>query len=188
MPAPSAALPPAAAVAIGLGANLGDAEATLRAAAAALAQLPGCTWGAGSSLYRSAPVDAQGPDFFNAVLLLHSHRSPLDLLDAMQAIEHHFGRQRPYRNAPRTLDLDLLLYGSHRLNHPRLSLPHPRLDQRAFVLHPLREVWPEPTLPGLPDWPTLLAGVADHTLERLTQRPRLAASVTAPQTKTPPPP
>jgi 2-amino-4-hydroxy-6-hydroxymethyldihydropteridine diphosphokinase len=96
-----------------------------------------------SSAWRSAPVDAGGPDFLNAVAALDTALAPLELLDALQAIELAHGRERPYRHAPRTLDLDLLLYGDVRLDTPRLTLPHPRLGERAFVLCPLLEISPE---------------------------------------------
>ncbi|RTL39367.1 MAG: 2-amino-4-hydroxy-6-hydroxymethyldihydropteridine diphosphokinase [Burkholderiales bacterium] len=133
---------------IGLGANLGaDLGATLTQAALQLAALPGTQVVALSSLWRSAPVEATGPDFVNAVVALDTGLAPLDLLDALQAIEQAHGRERPYRNAPRTLDLDLLLYGDVVLDTPRLTLPHPRLGERAFVLRPLLEI--EPALIGL---------------------------------------
>lgn len=125
---------------VGLGANLGDAPATLRSALSALAVLPDTRLLAVSSLYRSAPIDAVGPDFFNAVAQLSTALDPLALLDALQSIEQRFGRERPYRNAPRTLDLDLLLYGQDVWRTPRLTLPHPRLHERAFVLQPLAEL------------------------------------------------
>jgi 2-amino-4-hydroxy-6-hydroxymethyldihydropteridine diphosphokinase len=96
-----------------------------------------------SNAWRSAPVDAGGPDFLNAVAALDTALSPLELLDALQAIELAHGRERPYRNAPRTLDLDLLLYGDVTLATPRLTLPHPRLGERAFVLQPLLEIAPK---------------------------------------------
>ncbi len=129
---------------IGLGANLGaDLSATLTQAALHLAALPGTQVSALSSVWRSAPVDAGGPDFLNAVVALDTLLLPIELLDALQAIELAHGRERPYRNAPRTLDLDLLLYGEQTLDTPRLILPHPRLGERAFVLHPLLEIAPE---------------------------------------------
>lgn len=129
---------------VGLGANLGaDLLGTLTAAAQALAGLPGTQLAALSGVWRSAPVDAGGPDFLNAVAALDTVLSPIELLDALQAIEHAHGRERPYRNAPRTLDLDLLLYGQAVLHSPRLTLPHPRLVERAFVLRPLLEIAPE---------------------------------------------
>lgn len=129
---------------IGLGANLGaDLPATLTQAALRLAALPGTRVAALSSVWRSAPVDAGGPDFLNAVVALDTSLQPLELLDALQAIEQAHGRERPYRNAPRTLDLDLLIYGDLTLQTPRLTLPHPRLGERAFVLRPLLEIAPE---------------------------------------------
>lgn len=128
---------------IGLGANLGeDLGATLTQAALKLAALDRTQVVALSSLWRSAPVDAEGPDFVNAVVALDTALAPLALLDALQAIEQAHGRERPYRNAPRTLDLDLLLYGDVVLESPRLTLPHPRLGERAFVLRPLLEIEP----------------------------------------------
>lgn len=129
---------------VGLGANLGaDLSATLTQAALRLAALPGTSVVALSSVWRSAPVDASGPDFLNAVVALDTTLVPTELLDALQAIEQAHGRERPYRNAPRTLDLDLLLYGDVTLDSPRLTLPHPRLGERAFVLRPLLEIAPE---------------------------------------------
>lgn len=127
---------------VGLGANLGDAQATLRAAFDALGRLPGTVCVARSSLYRSAPVDATGPDYVNAVAELRTRMQPEVLLDALLALETSFGRERPYHHAPRTLDLDLLLYGDRRMSSPRLVLPHPRLHERAFVLVPLNEIAP----------------------------------------------
>ena len=132
---------------VGLGANLGDAVATVQAAFDALGLLPQTNCVARSSLYRSAPVDAQGSDYINAVAQLRTGLSPLALLDALQAIEDRFGRERPYRNAPRTLDLDVLLYGQQRIVSPRLTVPHPRLHERAFVLVPLAEIAPDLALP-----------------------------------------
>jgi len=129
---------------VGLGANLGTPQATPRAtlttALAELAATPGVSACTASSLYRSAPVDADGPDYLNAVARLTTTLTPLALLDTLQALEHHHGRQRPYHHAPRTLDLDLILYDDVTMAHPRLTLPHPRAHERAFVLVPLLEV------------------------------------------------
>lgn len=152
---------------IGLGANLGDAQATLQAAAQALAAWPGCRLQQLSSVWRSAPIDASGPDFFNAVAALHTTLAPLALLDALQAIEQQFGRARPYVNAPRTLDLDLLLFGDLQLHSPRLTLPHPRLHQRAFVLRPLLELAPQLSVPGLGPLEDHLGATAGQRLHRL---------------------
>jgi 2-amino-4-hydroxy-6-hydroxymethyldihydropteridine diphosphokinase len=134
---------------VGVGANLGDAAASLSAAFDALARLPGSRSVARSSVYRSAPVDAAGPDFLNAVVALDTTLLPAELLQALHAIEAEHGRQRPYRNAPRTLDLDLLLHGDAVLSTPQLTLPHPRLHLRAFVLEPLAELAPALLIPGL---------------------------------------
>jgi 2-amino-4-hydroxy-6-hydroxymethyldihydropteridine diphosphokinase len=133
---------------VGLGANLGDAAATLAAALRALDDLPGTQRVATSSLWRSAPVDAAGPDYLNAVAELRSTLGPHALLRALQAIEAAHGRERPYPNAPRTLDLDLLLCGDTVMATPTLTLPHPRLHLRAFVLEPLTELAPTLVLPG----------------------------------------
>ena len=128
---------------VALGANLGDAAATLRAALAALDALPATRLLRHSRLWRSAPVDAAGPDFINAAAALQTQLSAPALLDALLALEARFGRQRPYHHAPRTLDLDLLLYGGARIASPQLSVPHPRMWQRAFVLRPLAELAPQ---------------------------------------------
>lgn len=128
---------------VGLGANLGEPQRALADALAALARLPDTRLARSSRVYRSAPVDAGGPDFFNAVAQLETRLTAPDLLARLQAIEHAAGRERPYRNAPRTLDLDLLLYGSARIASARLTVPHPRLRERAFVLLPLQELAPE---------------------------------------------
>lgn len=152
---------------IGLGANLGDARATLEAALAALAALPQSRLLRTSSFYRTAPVDATGPDFTNAVAELQTLLEPEPLLRSLQAIETLHGRERPYRNAPRTLDLDVLLYGQRSIDTPVLTVPHPRLHQRAFVLAPLAELLPDGRVPGQGAVAELLAGVADQPIERL---------------------
>ena len=146
---------------IGLGANLGDAPAALRAAVQALAALPGTQVLQCSALYRSAPVDATGPDYHNAVAAVRTTLAPHDLLAALQAIEAAAGRERPYRNAPRTLDLDILLFGDLALDTPTLTVPHPRMRERAFVLRPLAEIAPERVTPA---W---LAAVQGQRIERL---------------------
>jgi 2-amino-4-hydroxy-6-hydroxymethyldihydropteridine diphosphokinase len=150
---------------VALGANLGDARATLEAARKALAELPGTSLAAASSWWRTAPVDATGPDFLNGVVALDTTLGPFELLDALQAIEHAHGRLRPHRNAPRTLDLDLLTYGDERIASDRLTLPHPRMAERAFVLAPLLEV--APALRGRLE-PALAALSGHQRIERLT--------------------
>jgi 2-amino-4-hydroxy-6-hydroxymethyldihydropteridine diphosphokinase len=144
---------------VGLGANLGDAAATVRAAFEALGAMPGTRCVACSSLYRSAPIDAQGADYINAVAQLQTRLLPAALLEELQAIEDRFGRERPYRNAPRTLDLDLLLYGQRRIVTPLLTVPHPRMHERAFVLAPLAEIAPDLAQP-IP---------ADQRIERIDE-------------------
>jgi 2-amino-4-hydroxy-6-hydroxymethyldihydropteridine diphosphokinase len=153
---------------VGLGANLGDPRASLDAAFVALARLPGTALVAASSRYRSAPVDSWGPDYLNAVVLLHTRLQPLELLHALQRLEQQHGRRRGARNAPRTLDLDLLLYGRRRLDTPELTLPHPRMHLRAFVLRPLVEVAPRMSIPGVGAARALLAGVAGQRVDKLT--------------------
>ena len=145
---------------IGLGANLGERETALRSAIAGIAALPGTHVLRTSSLYRSAPVDAGGADYLNAVAEITTSLAPLALLEALQTLEQAAGRERPYRNAPRTLDLDILLYGDLHTASATLTLPHPRMHERAFVLLPLAELAPE-RVP--PEW---LAGVAGQTVER----------------------
>jgi 2-amino-4-hydroxy-6-hydroxymethyldihydropteridine diphosphokinase len=152
---------------IGLGANLGDAAAAVRAAASAIGALPGTRLLALSGLYRSAPVGAAGPDFINAVAQVQTRLAPLDLLAALQALESAAGRERPYPNAPRTLDLDILLYGNVACHTPTLTLPHPRLHLRRFVLWPLSELAPQLQIPSLANLPTLLAAVADQAVQRI---------------------
>ncbi len=144
---------------VGIGANLGDAVAAVRAAFDALSGLPGTACVAQSSLYRSSPVEAQGADYINAVVQLQTKMQPAALLKSLQAIEERFGRERPYRNAPRTLDLDLLLYGDRHIDIPFLTLPHPRMRERAFVLVPLAEIAPD----------LALAVPADQRIERLAK-------------------
>lgn len=155
---------------IGLGANLGDGAATLAAALAAVAALPGCRLRAVSGLYRSAPVDAEGPDYWNAVAALDTELEPQDLLRALQAIESAHGRLRPQgqHNAPRTLDLDLLTHGDAHLDTAALTLPHPRMAQRAFVLLPLLELFPDWRLPDgrLAATAARDPGVADQRIAR----------------------
>lgn len=127
---------------IALGANLGDPLAALREAVRAIATLPATELARTSSVYRTAPVEAQGPDFLNAVVAVRTGLSAPVLLAQLQRVEAEAGRDRPYRNAPRTLDLDLLLYGEGRIASEHLTVPHPRMAERAFVLVPLAEIAP----------------------------------------------
>jgi 2-amino-4-hydroxy-6-hydroxymethyldihydropteridine diphosphokinase len=152
---------------VGVGANLGDAAAAVDSALQALALLPRTSLVARSSLYRSAPVNAGGPDYVNAVAALETLLSPRALLTALQALENAAGRERPHANAPRTLDLDLLLWGDMVLDDADLTLPHPRLHHRAFVLEPLAELAPELVLPRLGPIGPWRARAADQSIERL---------------------
>lgn len=128
---------------IGLGANLGAPMAALRQALGRLAELPDTEVLRASGLYGSTPVDSSGPDYVNAVACVRTRLTAPALLSALQAQENQAGRERPYRNAPRTLDLDVLLYGSARMAGPVLTVPHPRMTERAFVLMPLAEIAPD---------------------------------------------
>ena len=132
---------------IALGANLGDAVAALQQAVAAINTLPDCAVKKTSSLYKTAPLEtlpghAPGDDYINAVVEIETSLPAPTLLQHLQQIELAAGRQRPYINAPRTLDLDLLLYGNGRIDSTHLTVPHPRMWQRAFVLVPLAEIAP----------------------------------------------
>jgi 2-amino-4-hydroxy-6-hydroxymethyldihydropteridine diphosphokinase len=161
---------------VGLGANLGDARATLRAALTELQSLAAPGSFAASSLWGSAPVDSSGPDYVNAVACLRTALAPHALLDALQAIEQRYGRERPYRNAPRTLDLDVLLYGVRGddgglvLVDDRLVLPHPRAAQRSFVLAPLAELWPQGEIPGRGRVAALLAAALRDPTQRIERQ------------------
>lgn len=146
---------------IGLGANLGDAVAALSGAMADIGALDRTTLILRSSFYESVPVDAQGPNYTNAVVEISTGLSAPDLLCQLQCIEAAAGRERPYRNAPRTLDLDILLYGQARVTSPSLQIPHPRMAQRAFVLVPLAEI-----APGLVEAAQLQA-VGDQSITRI---------------------
>lgn len=133
---------------IALGANLGDAATALGLAVKAINGLPLTQVRKTSSLYKTAPLDADagsalGDDYLNAVVEVETSLAAPVLLAHLQKIEQEAGRERTYRNAPRTLDLDLLLYGSARIDSARLTVPHPRMMQRAFVLVPLAEIAPE---------------------------------------------
>jgi 2-amino-4-hydroxy-6-hydroxymethyldihydropteridine diphosphokinase len=153
---------------VGIGSNQGNARANVLAAFDELARLPDTYVSARSALYRSAPVDAPGqPDYVNAVAALDTELSAAQLFGALQDIEQRHGRERPYPNAPRTLDLDLLTYGDMVLTSPMLTLPHPRMHQRAFVLRPLLELDPRAEVPGRGRAAELLAACAGQRVERL---------------------
>lgn len=152
---------------VALGANLGEPVAHLRAAVADLDALPGTRVVARSSLYRSAPVGlVDQPDFINAVVAVDTALEALPLLRTLLAIEARHGRVRSVPNAPRTLDLDLLLYGEAVVGGAELTLPHPRMHERAFVLLPLLEIAPDVLLPGLGAARNFLPAVAGQAIER----------------------
>jgi 2-amino-4-hydroxy-6-hydroxymethyldihydropteridine diphosphokinase len=153
---------------VGIGANLGDAAGQVRGAIAALAALPSTRLVAASSLYRTAPVGyAAQPDFVNAAALLDTALAPRALLEALQAIEAQAGRTRSFKDAPRVLDLDLLLYDDCVLDAPGLAVPHPRLHERAFALAPIVEIDPACDIPGRGPAREWLARCADQRVERV---------------------
>lgn len=148
---------------VALGANLGDARRSVLQAMDALQTMPLTRVRAFSRLYASAPVDATGADYVNAVVQLVTNLSAPALLAHLQALERAAGRQRPFPNAPRTLDLDLLLYGDAHISSPTLVLPHPRMYQRAFVLRPLADIAPQRVTPEM------LRAVADQAIALLSE-------------------
>ena len=152
---------------IGLGSNLGDRGAEIDRAFAEIAALPQTTLVARSSHYASAPIDAPGGEYLNAVAQVKTSLAPRELLHAMQGIEHRHGRARPFRGAPRTLDLDLLLYSDLVVASEELSIPHPRLHERAFVLAPLLEVAPHLVVPGRGALVELLGKVTTQPVAKL---------------------
>jgi 2-amino-4-hydroxy-6-hydroxymethyldihydropteridine diphosphokinase len=163
----SSAVPARTRAYVALGANIGEPVRHLRAAVVDLDTLPGTTVVARSSLYRSAPVGlVDQPDFINAVVSVDTTLEPLDLLYALLAIEARHGRVRSVPNAPRTLDLDLLLHGDATMTSPELTLPHPRMHERAFVLLPLVEIAPDVVLPGLGPAHGFLPAVASQEIAR----------------------
>lgn len=161
---------------IGLGANLNDPAAQVEYALAELGRLPATRVVARSSLYASAPVGyVDQPDFINAVAQIETALAPRALLAALLDIEHRHGRERSFRNAPRTLDLDLLLYGDAHFHEEGLTLPHPRMHERAFVLQPLMEIAPGAVIPGRGRAANWLAHCADQSvvvLASATLQPR----------------
>ena len=152
---------------VGIGANLGDARANVADALARLGRLPHSRLLGQSSLYRTAPVDSSGDDYINAVACVDTSLSAPALLAALHEIELAHGRERPYRNAPRTLDLDVLLYGDERIDLPQLHVPHPRMSERAFVLVPLLELAPEVEIPSRGPARAFLAAVAAQDIHKL---------------------
>lgn len=153
---------------VALGSNLQDPQQQILRAFAELGELPHTRVIATSQLYRTAPVGyGNQPDFINAVAEVSTDLAPLELLRQLLALETAHGRKRPFPNAPRVLDLDLLLYDDLQLNNTELTLPHPRLHERGFVLFPLADVAPELEIPGQGKVSELLRRCQDQGVERL---------------------
>ena len=150
---------------------MSGAACRIRRAISALEMIPESRLLAASSLYRSAPVGFTAqPDFVNAVAAIETHLGAMPLLEELRAIEARFGRARTFPNAPRTLDLDLLLYGGSVIAEPGLVVPHPRMHERAFVLAPLAEIAPDAVIPGKGPVAALLASCRNQKIERLDAR------------------
>ena len=153
---------------VALGANLADPVAQVRAAFEALRSVPETRLVQASSLYRTAPLGIHGqPDFINAVALLETDLAAEALLDQLFAIEAAFGRRRDFHHAPRTLDLDLLLFDDAIIDSPKLRVPHPRMHLRAFVMQPLAEIAPDCRIPGRGSVAAWLPAVKTQRIERL---------------------
>lgn len=157
---------------IGLGSNLGESGDQLRRALTDLDALPGTRLLACSSLYRSAPVGfLDQPDFVNAVAKIATALTPQALLSALLNIERHYGRERTFPNAPRTLDMDVLLYGNLQLHEHGLTIPHPEMHRRAFVLLPLLEIAPDCVIPAIGQAMHAMQDCLDQVLEKLADAP-----------------
>jgi 2-amino-4-hydroxy-6-hydroxymethyldihydropteridine diphosphokinase len=152
---------------IGIGANLGNAAQNVQQALQALGAIDATQLTAQSSLFRTAPIDADGDDYVNAVAQINTTLPAEALLQALQTIEQTFGRERSYVNAPRTLDLDVLLYGTQSIATPTLTVPHPRMTSRAFVLIPLLQLDPFITIPGKGAAHQFVPGVADQAIQKI---------------------
>lgn len=153
---------------VALGSNLKRPEQQVMAGIEELAMLRDTRLAAASSLYRSAPVGYAGqPDFVNAVAAIETALDPRSLLDALLAVERRYGRVRDFTNAPRTLDLDILLYGETEVHEAGLNIPHPRLHERAFVVVPLAEIAPDVVVPRRGRARDLLAGVDASSVQRI---------------------
>jgi 2-amino-4-hydroxy-6-hydroxymethyldihydropteridine diphosphokinase len=153
---------------IGLGANLGDPVTQLRAAIAEIGRLAATRVVAESSFYRTAPVGYAGqPDFVNAAVSIETALEPRALLEGLKAVEAAAGRERSFKDAPRTLDLDVLLYEDCAIDEPGLTIPHPRMHERAFALAPLVEIEPDAIVPGRGRAADLLARCTDQRVQRI---------------------
>jgi len=152
---------------VGLGSNIGEPRRQLTEAIIAMSGLPETRLARHSSFYRTAPIGfADQPEFLNAVAALDTRLAPGALLEGLQGIERRHHRERSFPNAPRTLDLDLLLFGDEQIARPGLTVPHPRMHERAFVLAPLVEIAPEIAIPGRGRASELLAACKGQTVEK----------------------
>ena len=152
---------------VGLGANLGDAKTNVQRAIVALGSLPTTRLRAQSSLFRTAPIAAIGNDYVNAVAAIDTKLSAAALLEHLQLLETDFGRTRSFTNAPRLLDLDLLLYGQQTIANTALTVPHPRLTERAFTLIPLLQLDPLITIPGAGPAHQFVPAVANQIIQKI---------------------
>ena len=153
---------------VGLGANLGEPRRQLTDAIIAMSGLPETRLAGHSGFYRTAPVGyADQPEFLNAVAALDTRLAPGALLEGLLGIERRHHRERSFPNAPRTLDLDLLLFGDEQIARPGLTVPHPRMQERAFVLQPLLELEPEISIPGKGKASAFLAACASQKVDRI---------------------
>lgn len=152
---------------ISIGSNLEATQTKIEKVIQQLAKLPSTILNAKSSLYRTAPIEAYGNHYINAVIQLLTTLAPLDLLKTLQLIEFQYGRKRPYPNAPRTLDLDILLYGDQIIINNQLTIPHPRMLKRAFVLIPMLEINPMIIVPGFGKITNLDSNILNQIIEPL---------------------
>jgi 2-amino-4-hydroxy-6-hydroxymethyldihydropteridine diphosphokinase len=152
---------------IGIGSNLDDARDNVQRALLQLDKLTATRVSGQSSLFRSAPIDAGGDDYVNAVARIETRLPAAQLLQEMQSIEQLFGRERPYPNAPRTMDLDLLLYGQQQIATGTLTVPHPRMTERAFVLIPLLQIDPFLAIPGKGAAHQFVPAVAGQSIQKV---------------------
>ncbi len=152
---------------VGIGSNLGNVRGNVENVLQQLDSLPKTRRTGQSNLFRTAPLDATGDDYVNAVVRLDTQLDAHELLRQLQAIEQAYGRERPYPNAPRTMDLDILLYGGQKISTEVLTVPHPRLTQRAFVLIPLLQIDPLIAIPGQGPAHAFAPGVAGQVINKI---------------------
>ncbi|AGF48545.1 2-amino-4-hydroxy-6-hydroxymethyldihydropteridine pyrophosphokinase [Candidatus Kinetoplastibacterium oncopeltii TCC290E] len=153
---------------IGLGSNQGDSISIINNAISDLF----CIFGSHSiksKMYISSPIKAEGPDFINAVVKIFTNKVPLDLLETLQILEKKYGRQRMYKNSPRTLDLDILLYSQKSIRSKELTIPHPRMQERAFVLKPIIDIDPYIEIPYYGKAQNLLSNIKDQYIKEIDE-------------------